>query len=184
MPELIMKHSIMLLEFESIKRRTSDLFSNTSEEVFNRKPNEDRWSAAECIAHLNLIAGGYINYFPVDINTRENLAKMSDDEYRTRKLSGWFISKMMPDSKIKLHTPSEYKAAESYLSKSILTDFEKIQDRFIHLLQRASFDELKSRKIRSPFSPLIKFQLGELFILHIGHQKRHLIQAQNALLNY
>jgi hypothetical protein len=181
MPKLKMSQTQMLNEFLSIKEEIDKLFGGISEEQFNKKPNEERWSAAECIAHLNLIAHGYTKYFPIELNTRKEIGSLSDKQYQTRILAGLFISKMMPDSKLKLHTPSEYQAAESELPKSIIVDFQTIQDQFIHLLKRTEYDELKSRTVRSPVASFLKFQLGELFILHIGHQKRHLIQAKNAI---
>jgi hypothetical protein len=181
MPKLKMSQTQMLNEFLSIKEETDKLFGGISEEQFNKKPNEERWSSAECIAHLNLIAHGYTKYFPIELNTRKEIGNLSDKQYQTRILAGLFISKMMPDSKLKLHTPSEYQAAESELPKSIIVDFQTIQDQFIHLLKRTEYDELKSRTVRSPVASFLKFQLGELFILHIGHQKRHLIQAKNAI---
>ncbi|MBX3009438.1 MAG: DinB family protein [Melioribacteraceae bacterium] len=181
MAKLKMSQIQMLNEFLSIKEEANKLFSSISDEQFNKKPNEDSWSAAECIAHLNLIAHGYTKYFPVELNTRKELPNLSDKQYQTRILAGIFISKMMPESKLKLHTPSEYQAAESELPKSIVVDFQTIQDQFIHLLKRTEFIELKARSVRSPVASFLKFQLGELFILHIGHQKRHLNQAKNAI---
>ncbi|MDP3446389.1 MAG: DinB family protein, partial [Ignavibacteria bacterium] len=91
MPKLKMSQIQMLNEFLSIKEETDKLFGGISEEQFNKKPNEERWSAAECIAHLNLIAHGYTKYFPIELNTRKEIGNLSDKQYQTRILAGLFI---------------------------------------------------------------------------------------------
>ncbi len=65
--------------------------------------------------------------------------------------------------------------------KDVIDDFLFLQDEFLTALSAVNYDELKSIKVAWPTFELIKFNLGEVFMITIAHELRHINQAERAL---
>lgn len=176
------KHLIesVIKEFENAKTKAADWQNKFPEEAFNYKPGENKWCAAECLLHLNTTNRGYID------NANRKLAETEKSEvenknYKPRFLMGLFINMMKPESKMKFKAPAKFQESyEGNLSETIET-FVKIQNEYIDLANTSLSYDLKKTKIVSPVSGLLKFELGEMFLAMVEHQKRHLAQAERAL---
>jgi len=179
--EFILETTINKLkqEFNDIISLTKELFVNKSAETFNKKPNPESWSAAECLAHLNYSANGYLNNLVGNFSYKHE----GDDNqlYNPRALVSKFIQSVGPDSKMRMKTSSRADFSLSILDFKLVDEFIGFQNKFIELLNRISLQDMKKVKVRSPFINIIKFQLGEMFLINLFHQLRHLNQAKKAM---
>ena len=169
----------MINYFESVKKHASELFEKTEPEQFNRKPSLKSWSAAECVEHLNVAARGYLKNIP-PLSREIKVEEENKKKYIPRFIAKKFIEITGPDAKIKLKSVGS-RSTQINLPKSTLAEFLSHQDQFIAIAAKTEFDQFRDVKVKSPFVPVLKFQLGEDIMMTIGHQMRHLNQAEKAL---
>lgn len=168
-----------IMEFSNAKSHIKELNEKYSYDNFNSRPAENKWSAGDCLEHLNTINNLYLN------NTYKVLEKTKKSDaqnknYKPRFLSQIFISLMKPESKLKFKAPGKLKKMYKGDLDETVKIFMKTQDDFIELAENVHSYDLRI-KVPSPVTNLIKFQLGEMFMVIIEHQKRHLAQAERAL---
>lgn len=166
--------------FLEIKSIAKEYFQNISVEVLNRKPGADKWSAAECLEHLNITSRGYLQNIPKEIAAGTN-TEVKIGEYKPRLLIRKFAELSGPDSKIKISSPKILIAESSNLTNSVVEDFIKNQDKFISIINRVNMNLLREIKVTWPVMKFVKLQLGEVLIMTIAHQLRHLNQAKRAI---
>lgn len=169
----------LINDYNELIIRTKKLFVNKTEEEINKKPSLKSWSAAECIDHLNVYASAYL----ANTKVLETLAKDIDRDknYSPRFLPSKFIKAVGPDAKLKLKSINVSSSYSSEIDKKIIEQFISYQKKFLEVLSQISFDDLKKIKVVSPFARLLKFQLGEMLLLTLHHQQRHLNQAERAI---
>ncbi|NMB81869.1 MAG: DinB family protein [Ignavibacteria bacterium] len=169
----------LIAGYGDIINKSLQLFSNLKHEQINKKPSPKSWSAAECLAHLNAYADAYLK------NTGRNFSKRNNNdaekEFVPRLLPAKFIKVVGPDVKIKLKSIHVGESSRSNIDKDIVDRFIGYQNEFINILQNVSYSDLRQIKVASPFFRLLKFQLGEMLLLTLYHQQRHLNQAERAI---
>lgn len=180
--ESFMQTSInnLIKDYNELIIRSKKLFEDKNEEQINKKSSPKSWSAAECIEHLNYYASAYLSNIKALTNSPENNIDR-DNVYSPRFLPSKFIKAVGPDTKLKLisiHVGSSY---SSKINKNIIDQFIAYQKKFLEILNQASYNDLKKIKVASPFARILKFQLGEMLLLTLHHQKRHLNQAERAI---
>lgn len=155
------------------------LFENKTEEQINRKSSPESWSAAECLEHLNSYASAYLYNTKVSTNSPTNIDR--DKIYSPRYLPSKFIKAVGPNTKLKLKSINVSTSYSSEINKNIVDQFKVYQEKFLDILNQISYNDLKKIKVVSPFARILKFQLGEMLLLTLYHQQRHLNQAERAI---
>jgi hypothetical protein len=171
-------------EFEKIKLRTELLFRNLSNEQYNFKPTPKKWSAGECIEHLNLTGGGYLKNIQTTNQSITGNKMPFKLIYQPRFLLKKFAMITGPDSKIKMPSPKFLQASSSMLDKNVVDNFISLQNKFLNIITRIELEHLKRIKVTWPAFPLMKLQLGEVLVMTVGHEQRHLNQAERTLLTF
>jgi hypothetical protein len=172
-------HKEMIDIFEQIKAGVQNQFGEISLDQSNNKSAPEKWSAAECIEHLNITASGYLNNVPK--NLRDNSTTfISSEKYKPRFLLKKFALLTGPDSKTKMPSPKFLQTKDSSLDKNVVTRFIQIQNEFISILNQINFVQLKKIKIKWPAAKFVNLQLGEVAVMVIAHELRHLKQAELA----
>ena len=156
-------------------------FQTLSSEELNYKPGPDQWSVLECIEHLNIADAHYIGQFDKKL---ENAEKSDQAEFRSSWLGNYFVKmiKPKPDGTI----PSPMKTLRKFIPEinvqyDTLAKFLEDQDKIIEALERSKSLDLNKNKITSAIGPIVTFRLGDAFRFLIGHNQRHMIQAQRVL---
>lgn len=169
----------LIAGYNEIINRAKQLSGVLTFEQINKKTSPKNWSAAECFVHLNNYADAYLK------NTKRDFSLRNDDdsekEYSPRFLPAKFIKAVGPDVKVKLKSIHVNESAKSNVDKNVLDQFIAYQKEFLDILDKASFNDLKTIKVASPFARFLKFQLGEMLLLTLHHQQRHLNQAERAI---
>jgi hypothetical protein len=165
--------------YKEIIDRCKQLSETFTFEQINKKPSPKSWSAAECFVHLNTYADAYLK------NTNRKFSKRNDNdsekEFTPRFLPAKFIKVVGPDAKVKLKSIHLSETAQSNVDKNVVDRFIAYQKEFLDILDNASYKDLKQIKVVSPFARFLKFQLGEMLLLTLYHQQRHLNQAERAI---
>ncbi|MDP2036038.1 MAG: DinB family protein, partial [Ignavibacteria bacterium] len=156
------------------------LFKDASVEELNKKPSEKRWSAAECIEHLTLAGQSYLSNIP---KIPKRSAVLIDDEVKIGAglFAKTFIHFTGPKVKIKMKAPKSMLVSNYNYDKDVIDDFLFLQDEFLSALSAVNYEELKSFKVAWPTFELIKLSLGDVMMITIAHELRHINQAERAL---
>ena len=174
---------------ESLKSAQSKLRKLTDtvpESAWNRRPGPDRWSAAECVEHLNITTRAYLP------RLRDALAQASEGrrppkKHYRRDALGLFLSTMIgPLRQVGKFRVLRVKALPNFVPKpgrsrtEILSDFVRLQGELISLVQSADGLPIDEVKIVSPFGERGRYSAYSAFVIVARHEHRHLQQAEEA----
>ena len=172
-------------EIEEMLIQVKQLADHYSLEELNLKPAPHGWSANECFHHLNL---AFQNYLPSIQKSIHKFKGNPSIEYRSGFVGDRMIRGMAPSSDgtipkrrrtktfKKVNPDHQTKFIEPPIDVFIAhsNDFKAIIDKIDEL-------NLEKIKVKSLAGNIIKFKLGDaLQVVHV-HNRRHIIQAKNAL---
>jgi hypothetical protein len=145
-----------------------------------------RWSAAECVEHLNLTSKAYVPLLRDAIAQAREVGGAKRKHYRRDPL-GWFMSMMIGPLRhvgkfriipVKTTPPFMPKAGRS--SSAILSDFVRLQGELLTLVRSGDGLPLDKVKIVSPFGERMKYSAYSALVILERHQHRHIDQAEEA----
>ena len=171
-------------EFEEARTKVHELVAGLTDEEFNWRPSEDRWSVAECLDHLCMI--GTLMIPKIDEGTRigEKNGWHGDGPFRYGRIGNWFVRAVSGGEgapKRRFKAPPMYTPKSQHSISRLKQAFVELQDQFIERVQKANGLDLARIKVPSPVTRLLRFSLGQWFALLAGHQRRHFWQAHEVL---
>ena len=150
-----------------------------SSEQLNWKENDDRWSIAECLEHLNI----YAAYYLPTIEKRIEMVKKNVANGKIEAKSTWFgnfsIKLIHPDNIKKQKTMKHLNPSRSIIEGGVIERFLNHQAKLQVLLVAAKMVDINNIKIPVEFFKLLKINLGDCFQFLIAHERRHIIQVIN-----
>jgi len=171
-------------QVEAIKADAVALASRLGDEPFNWQPGPNRWSAGQCLEHLN-------------ITHRAMLPRMREAAERTRAsgrraagatrhgfLMRWFINGMEPPPKRRYRTGAGFVPPSDVSREPVLAEFTKLHDDLLRLLEQLDGYDLGAAKVQSPFAKWLRYKLGSAIALQMAHDRRHLWQAREVVEAY
>jgi hypothetical protein len=175
------KLSRLIAEFEAATERVATMQSKYSDDDWQRKPGPERWSAIECIWHLNWTSEKMIE------NVRQAMAGLEaqpnhQDKY-TLDFVGWFLAKSL-SSKTRF---AKFKTTAPLVSQStlniseVLRRFQELQKEMIHTIRESGGLPLGKGRVESPFNSRVHYNVYSAFWVTAVHQHRHLDQAERAV---
>ncbi len=145
---------------------------------FNWKPGPDRWSVAQCMDHLNVIAARYLPGLEALVARG---GPPGAPPFRYGRRGRLFIAGTGAGAK-KAKTLGAMAPAQSDLDKdAVVGAFHTHTERFVGVIERARGLDLSKIRTRSPFLPplpFLTFELGAVLEANAGHERRHLDQAR------
>jgi hypothetical protein len=151
-------------------------------DVLAAKPAPGKWSANECLQHLN----NYGRYYLPAINKAMKVSpSAAAEQFHSGWLGNYFTRIMQPGSDGKL--PMKMKSPQDYAPKTIveshlvIAEFIEQQERLLKLLDAASHVDFNKVKVGISIAPIIKLKLGDVFMFLIAHEERHVQQAGRAV---
>ena len=171
---------------ESAQSRLRRLADKISDKDWKKRPGPDRWSAAECVDHLNLPSKAYVPLLRDAVSRARKSSKPPRKHYRRDPL-GWLFSMMIGPIRGlgKLHMP-RVKTSPPFVPKpgrsksEILSDFVRLQAELSALIRSGDGLPLDDVKIVSPFGGRMKYSAYSALIIVARHQNRHIDQAEAA----
>lgn len=168
---------------QSALRRLTDTLSDKD---WCKRPAPDRWSAADCVEHLNLTSRAYLPLLR-DATARAREIGGSPRKHYSRDALGWFMSMMIgplhhvgkfPIARIKTTPPFTPKGGVS--RDQLLSDFVRLQADLETVIRSADGLSLDRVKIVSPFGGRMKYDAYSALVIVARHEQRHIRQAERA----
>jgi hypothetical protein len=173
-------YAAYVAEMEALTAEARALAAKLDEDGFWRRPGRNRWSAGECLAHLNVTNGKFAQAIEDVIarGRREGITGAGPFHYGL--LERWFLWVVGPPARLKVKAPVPFQPERGAKTKdAVLEEFARIHARLAQLWQEAQGLDLARLKVRSPAGPL-KISLGIQFQVVAAHDRRHLRQAAQA----
>ena len=92
--------STFINEFTEAKNLVAAFSKRFNREQLEKHPAPGKWSAIECIVHLNVTNGGYLKNANIALQSAKE-SYTSDLEYKARFLMSKFINLMKPENTMK-----------------------------------------------------------------------------------
>jgi hypothetical protein len=171
----------LLLELRETRAGAEAIFNGRTPAELLRRPAEKRWSAAECIEHLNITNRAYLPRVSEAIRTLRQKNLVSRGGFRlnwnARLLKYW----LEPPSRLRLPTGAAFQPVSVQDPAAVLTEFQSIGQNLEQELASGRGLALDAEKIRSPFAENMQYNVYSAFAIIAAHNRRHLWQAGKAL---
>ena len=175
-----MRTTDLISELQSITQSNIDQaleMKNLSPDIANWQPGTGRWSALECLEHLNRYGDFYIP--EIEMRLAENKPNPAE-KFRPGLFGNYFANAVKPGAK-RMDTFKSMNPARSSIRPDVLNEFLKQQERMKELIERSSHYNLKKIKTSISISKLLKLRLGDTLRVVVYHNQRHMIQAKRAV---
>lgn len=175
-------YDYLLNAFADAKETAKELALDVSDEIFLRKPAEDKWCMGEILSHLVQTGNEYLPQIKKGLDKpHENLAT-GGEPFTPNFLFRWFIYFVSPEYQRPVPTvkPFEPISTVDINRQKVLSDFLKLQDEFIHILKQVKLEQLDLDRIKTR-NPIVKFvpmSLTACFAIQEAHQRRHFEQMK------
>ncbi len=173
-------------DLEHAQARLEKLAENLQDDLWGKRSDPTRWSAAECVAHLNLTSQAYLPLIRKAIEEARQLPRPRRGPYR-RDFLGWMFATMtgpLPSvGKIRIgrvKTTPKFVPTGNHPKQQALAQFKRDQDDLIAMVREGDGLALDQVLIRSPFGGKIRYNCYSAFTILPRHQERHLDQAERA----
>ena len=170
----------------SAQSRLRRLDDKLSAEEWSKRPGKARWSAAECVEHLNLTSRAYLALLPDAVVRARTRGGPRRKHYRHDPL-GWFMTQMIGPlrhlGKIRImpiKTTAAFVPKRGRSPKQIMSDFVKLQAELAAVIRSGDGLPLDRVKIVSPFGGRMKYNAYSALVIIARHQHRHIDQAEEA----
>jgi hypothetical protein len=174
-------------ELDHAQARLDRLSDEVPEDRWSGRSDPSRWSAAECIAHLNLTSEAYIPRLMKAIEKARKLPRAGNRRYKRDPL-GWFLGKMFgPLPKIGSVRFGRVKTMPAFVPESdrpkqeIVSEFKRLQTELTRMVRESDGLAIDRVSIVSPFGDRIHYSCYSAFVLIARHEERHLQQAELAI---
>ena len=148
------------------------------------QPGENKWSAAQCLEHLN----SYGRYYLPAMRQAISAAPASEPkaDFKSSWLGNYFYNLMLTDSKggvkKKMKAPKDHRPATNLNAAVVMSEFISQQEQLLHLITLAQGVDLERVKVPISLSKFIKLSLGDTLLFYVAHILRHVAQAERAML--
>lgn len=156
------------------------LAAGLDEEGFARRPTPERWSPAECLAHLNLTTRAFLPLIDEALERARASGRQASGRYR-RDLVGFLLGRSLePPARFRMATTAPFVPSNIGARDTVVGELVVLQEELIRRVQMASGLDLNRLRLASAFNPRIKYNLFSCFHVLAAHERRHLWQAEGA----
>jgi hypothetical protein len=167
-------------DFQAAHARLRKLAADVPRDAWLHRGDGTGWSAAQCVAHLNLTSAAFIPLLNDALRRARELGGPAPRRYR-RDLLGWIVwSVVGPRVVVRTTTTKPFEPAAVEPLDDLLRTFDRLQAEQIALAERADGLPIDRVKIESPFDARAKYNTYAALTIVPRHQHRHLRQAEDA----
>lgn len=166
-------------EFHFASSRLHALTRAVPAEQWPVRRDPDRWSVAECVAHLNLTGAAYAALFPDAITRATTLGPVAPGTKYRRDLWSWVLWQTIgPKVRFRMKTPAKFIPQAVVPVPDLVQEFERWQG--VQLDTLAALDGLRLNEVKvvSPFNAKVRYGIYGCFSFLPAHQHRHLHQGE------
>jgi len=160
------------------------LFSSVHEDLLLTAPLPAKWSAKQCLEHLNLTLALYL---PRIKEALKNAEPSSNVNLKRGVIGSKMISRLEKDNQAasKIRPVKTFKSLRPHVSgKScidVVLEFSVALKELSGYIDSSLEKNIDQLKITSAVGPLLKLKLGDVYPFLLHHNRRHIIQAQQAV---
>lgn len=179
MPSLHWQLAAVQGEIRDNQRRAHELAASVTDEQWVTRPEPTRWSAAECLSHLNLSSAAML----ASMNEAIAGAPKGKQPRRYRRDPiGWMLCwTMEPPVRKQFPTSAPFLPERVDSKEATLAAFDAQHAAQGAALELAAGRQLGRAKMQSPFNSKIRYNAYSAFRLLTAHERRHLWQAEQAV---
>ena len=163
-------------QFEQLAAHADALTDPLSDEQFVWRPDQDSWSIAECLDHLNATARVYLPVLDEGISEAIRRGVYGDGPFKYNWLGR--LSVRFIDMGLRLKAPDDVQPAAGRTRREIVSAFRAYQVQYIDRLRQANGVDLARARVHMPVTGWFRIPLGSGFALMLTHSRRHLAQAR------
>jgi hypothetical protein len=169
-------------ELEQVTASVGKLVESCDDKSWAWKPSAKRWSAAECVIHLNKTSEMALPLLrkAAEKATLEN--RRSKEPYRVDPIGRLVLRFTEPPYRMKAPSPASYFPSGVEPRADVLRRFEALQRQMIELVESVDGLALCEIKISWPVFVPIKYNMFASLKVFPAHQRRHLWQAEQVAL--
>ena len=155
--------------------------------IMLHKEAPEKWSAAQCLMHLNSYGDYYLPAIAKTIDEAISRQWLSKKDFKSSWLGNFFTEMMLPKdasgSVKKMKAPKNHTPIVNDNSDAAIATFIDQQEKMLQLLEKARTIDLRKTKTPISISKLIKLPAGDTFRFLVAHNYRHVLQAKRAIQN-
>lgn len=174
----------IVASFVDAQSRLHRLAAALPDDRWALRADPQRWSVAECIAHLNLTSCVYPGRLRAALAEARLLGEPMARKYR-RDFAGWLLAQFTgPLFQIgsfrfgRIKTPTAFVPTSNPPKRDVLSEFDRLQAEQIAIVREAEGLPIDRVKIVSPFDARMKYNVFSALVILPQHQHRHLEQAE------
>ena len=168
------------LQFRQISERAGALASGLDPKLLARRPKQESWSIAECLAHLNLSVDAYFPIWTREFAQARRQDSLESGPYRLDFWGRILVWLVEPPARFRFPAPSNFQPAISVTAEEVLPAFLDRQQRILEILNQGRGVAVDKIKIASPFNQRVHYSIWSSFCVTASHERRHLWQAERA----
>lgn len=151
-------------------------------ERLQTRPDEKRWNALECLAHLNSYADYYFPKFELAIH-KAKARKMEPADYVEIGWLGSYCAKSVDPErrKSKMRSPKRHNHIHKSLDAGEIKKYITYQEILLRIIAKSREIDINKVSVKFQTVPFLKMSLGSFLQFLIWHERRHMLQAQEAL---
>lgn len=167
-------------ELRAASGRLGSLAESLPDDLWRTRPTPDRWSASECVAHLNITSEMFLPLLREGVGEARARGEPAPARYRRDPL-GWLLWRTMgPPVRMRTKTPAAFVPTADEAPGQVRAEFERLQAELQDIVRDADGLPLQAVKITSPFDARARYNLYSALTVVARHQHRHLWQAEQA----
>jgi hypothetical protein len=143
-------------------------------------PSPGAWSADENLMHLTLTSQALIPRMTRTLGKLADAGKTTTAPARGDWVGSFYAWVLEPPARMKAKTPRPFSPGPGTRGEDALPAFLAEQEQLVALLDKAVGLDLAARKVPSPFSRYVQYNVYSAFRILLAHERRHLWQARRA----
>jgi hypothetical protein len=169
-------------QIETAIERAISHWQQLPHHILNQAPGTGKWSAAQCLEHLN----SYGRYYIPAIEKAFTASSIPPaTEFKSGILGNYFYKLMLTDSsgniRKKMASPKNHQPAVNPDVALVLSECISQLEKTGQLLTAARQKNLGKVKVPISIAPFIKLKAGDVLLFFVAHILRHIQQAERAL---
>lgn len=143
-------------------------------------PPAGGWSAADNLVHLTLASQALIPRMSRTLGKLAAAGRRSEHRSRADWVGRLYAWALEPPVHLRVRAPRPFVPPAGTPVESALPAFLAEQERLVDLVGQAVGLDLAARKVPSPVTRLVRYNVCSAFHILAAHQRRHLWQARRA----
>ena len=165
-------------------RAVSDLAQKLGHDFSPRELNEPpaagAWSASDNLMHLTLASQALIPRMSKTLGKLADAGRRTDRPSRADWVGRLYAWALEPPARFKTRAPRPFVPPPGTPAGDALPAFLAEQERVLALVEQSAGLDLAARKVPSPISRHLRYNVYSAFCILAAHERRHLWQARRA----